>query len=377
LRKGFQSNKAHASSSSSVNSELVDESGPHVTGPMSKDRLMQYTFVALLILVGVSVFSWGITSLITAAIAVLVAVGLDAVIGLGMKSRGPINTMSAAVFGLIVALSYSLGTPSMFAVEVLALEAPEAYLYVALIAAIGMVLFKKLQGLADRKYVNPAAAAKLLVFVPFLDTVLIAKDHLVSGLLQLPALAGPIGYSVINNNGVASFASYIQTSFTNPGISLSGITTSSDVFWLLFVQKYHGWVGGASSLAVIIVGIGLFIACRRYIKWRITATYLATVALLGFALSFLYADGDPFLRVAFHLFIGSSIFLAFFMATDPATTPLTYVGQGIFGVGLGVLTVLIQTYMNFFGGSILALIIMNLTVPLLDRVGIHKPFGRR
>jgi electron transport complex protein RnfD len=377
LRKGFQSNKARASSSSSVNSELVVESGPHVTGPMSKDRLMQYTFVALLILVGVSFFSWGITSLITAAIAVLVAVGLDAVIGLGMKSRGPINTMSAAVFGLIVALSYSLGTPSMFAVEVLALEAPEAYLYVALIAAIGMVLFKKLQGLADRKYVNPAAAAKLLVFVPFFDTVLIARDHLVSGLLQLPALAGPIGYSVINNNGAASFASYIQTSFTNPGISLSGITTSSDVFWLLFVQKYHGWVGGASSLAVIIVGIGLFIACRRYIKWRITATYLATVALLGFALSFLYADGDPFLRVAFHLFIGSSIFLAFFMATDPATTPLTYAGQGIFGVGLGVLTVLIQTYMNFFGGSILALIIMNLTVPLLDHVGIHKPFGRR
>jgi electron transport complex protein RnfD len=377
LRKGFQSNKARASSSSSVNSELVVESGPHVTGPMSKDRLMQYTFVALLILVGVSFFSWGITSLITAAIAVLVAVGLDAVIGLGMKSRGPINTMSAAVFGLIVALSYSLGTPSMLAVEVLALEAPEAYLYVALIAAIGMVLFKKLQGLADRKYVNPAAAAKLLVFVPFFDTVLIARDHLVSGLLQLPALAGPIGYSVINNNGAASFASYIQTSFTNPGISLSGITTSSDVFWLLFVQKYHGWVGGASSLAVIIVGIGLFIACRRYIKWRITATYLATVALLGFALSFLYADGDPFLRVAFHLFIGSSIFLAFFMATDPATTPLTYAGQGIFGVGLGVLTVLIQTYMNFFGGSILALIIMNLTVPLLDHVGIHKPFGRR
>jgi electron transport complex protein RnfD len=69
--------------------------------------------------------------------------------------------------------------------------------------------------------------------------------------------------------------------------------------------------------------------------------------------------------------------LAFFMATDPATTPLTNMGQGVFGAGLGILTVLIQTYMSFFGGSILALVIMNLMVPLLDRVGIHKPFGRR
>jgi coenzyme F420 hydrogenase subunit beta len=83
--------------------------------------------------------------------------------------------------------------------------------------------------------------------------------------------------------------------------------------------------------------------------------------------------GDALLRLEFELLIGSSIFLAFFMATDPATTPLTYLGQMIFGVGLGVLTVLIQSYMNFFGGSILALVVMNLTSPLLDRVGRLRP----
>ena len=57
----------------------------------------------------------------------------------------------------------------------------------------------------------------------------------------------------------------------------------------------------------------------------------------------------------------------------PATTPLTYFGQSIFGVGLGVLAVLIQTYMGFLGGSILALVIMNFTSPLLDRFGLLKP----
>jgi electron transport complex protein RnfD len=358
--------------------ELVVEPAPHITGPMSKNHLMQYTFVALLILVGVSFFSFGVTSLMTSAIAVLVAVALDAVIGLGMKRRGPINTMSAAVFGLIVALSYSLGVPAMaqptdvLPKEVLA--APQAYVYVAIVSALGMIVFKKGQGLLGRKYVNPAATAKLIVLLPFVTTLLLAKGHFAlftEGGLGVPLLAGPIGNTVINNNGLASFVSYLQSCFANPAL-----TVPPDLYWIMIVQKFHGWVGGVSSLAVIIVGIGLFIAARNYIKWRITLSYLVTVSLMALLMTGIYG-GDALVRIVFELFIGSSIFLAFFMATDPATTPLTFTGQVIFGVGLGVLTVLIQTFMNFFGGSILALIIMNLTVPLIDRVGIHKPFGRR
>jgi electron transport complex protein RnfD len=353
--------------------ELTVESPPHIKGSMSKDRLMTYTFIALLILVGVSFFSWGITSLITSALAVLVAVGIDFLL-YKVTSDSPLNTMSAAVFGLIVALSYSLGLPSMRSVEPLPLEAPQAYIFVTAISAVGMVLFKKLQGLLGRKYVNPAATAKLLVTIPFISTILIAADHLRNGPLQFPSLAGPIGFTVIGTNGnpaYQSFAQGLQSCFSNPTA-----TTAPSVWEVLFLQRFHGWTGGASSLAVILVGVGLFIVCRKYIKWRITASYLLIVALMGLALAFAYGDGDPFLRVAFHLFVGSSIFMAFFMATDPATTPLTYTGQAIFGVGLGILTVLIQTYMNFFGGSILALVIMNLTVPLLDRAGVHKSFGR-
>jgi electron transport complex protein RnfD len=366
--------------------DLVVSPAPHITGTMSKNRLMLYTFVALLIIAVVSTVMWwpvttpsgwslGLTVALCSLIAVGVAVGIDALL-YKVAANSQLNTMSAAVFGLIVTLSYSLGVPAMRSVEVLPLEAPNAFLYVALISLIGLVLFKKLQGLLGRKYVNPAATAKLVVMLPFFNTILIAADHLRSGALGVPALAGPIGYSVINNNGVASFATYIFTSFANPAVSLPPTVTSSDVFWLLLVQKYHSWIGGASSLAVIIVGLGLFLVARKYIKWRITLSYLVTVTLMALLMTAIYG-GDPYLRIGFELFIGSSIFLAFFMATDPATTPLTGLGQGIFGVGLGILTVLIQTFMNFFGGSILALVIMNLTVPLLDHVGIHKPFGRR
>jgi electron transport complex protein RnfD len=342
-------------------------SKPKEYSPMTKNKLMTYTFIALLVLAVVSYISFGITSLIVTAVAVLVAVGIDFLL-YKVAADSPLNTMSAAVFGLIVALSYSLGQPTMASEPILLLGAPDAYLWVAFISTVGMVLFKKIQGLAGRKFVNPAAAAKLLVFIPFIDTVLLAKDHLVSGMLGVPALAGPIGYEVLGNNGLFPFAGYLQAHYSNPAA-----TAYSDVFQLLILQKYHGWIGGVSSIAVIVVGIALFVLCRRYIKWRITATYLATVALFALVLGFAYGDGDPLLRIAFHLFIGSSIFLAFFMATDPATTPLTYAGQGIFGVGLGVLTVLIQTYMNFFGGAILALVIMNLIVPKLDKIGKPKP----
>ena len=326
---------------------------------MTKDVLMKYTFVALCILAAVSFLAWGIESIILSLISVLVAVGIDFLFS-KVTARTPLNTMPAAVFGLIVALSYSLGIPSQLYREVLPRTAPMAYIYVALISMVGMVLFEKLQGLSGRKYVNPAAAAKLLVFLPFLYELFLPIEHS----QMLPPLTSAIDFS-----GSLSFGSFLQACFANAPLIGSN---AQDVLYTLVVLKYHGWTGGASSIAVIVVGIALFALCRRYIKWRITATYLATVALFAFALSYVYG-GDPLLRVSFHLFIGSSIFLAFFMATDSATTPLTYLGQVIFGVGLGTLTVLIQVFMNFFGGSILALVIMNLTSPLLDNVGKLHP----
>ena len=149
-----------------------------------------------------------------------------------------------------------------------------------------------------------------------------------------------------------------------------------DPLLTLTLLKNHGWLGGASSIAVIAVGIGVILFSRGYMKWRTPLTYLATIAIISASYGLINRE-DIILRVAFHLFVGSVIFLAFFMATDPATTPLTGLGQIIFAIGLGVLTFVFQVWGHFFGGSILALVIMNLTVPLLDRVGIHKPFGRR
>jgi ferredoxin len=149
-----------------------------------------------------------------------------------------------------------------------------------------------------------------------------------------------------------------------------------DVLGTMLFVKAHGWIGGFSSILVMIMGLVLFAVCRGYIKWRITLVYLVTTAVFSVVMGGIYG-GDIVLRMLFHLFMGSSIFMAFFMATDPATTPLTRLGQIIFGAGLAILTILIQTYTGFVGGSILALVIMNLTCPILDRVGVPKPSKTR
>lgn len=358
------------------------DSNTKLTKPKSlelanKSSFMKFTIIALSILTAVSVLSWGIVPVILVLVSVAVAVTLDYALSLVLKAKNPRNTLSAIVYGQIVALSYSLATTTSFAFgyyltafyqpELLPLVAPMAFVYVAIISAIGMVLFKKLQGLLKRKYVNPAAAAKLLVFLPFLSNFLLARAHADSILL-----AGPVGYNYDPANPSTSlsgaFGALMQGCFGNIAVRPDTLTVEpAQVFQTLTLLKYHGWVGGASSLAVIIVGLALFIIARKQIKWRITASYLATIGIMSGVMYWVFG-GDFLLRLGFELFIGSSIFLAFFMATDPETTPNSMVGQIVFGFGLALLTVLIQTFMGFLGGSILALVIMNLITPLLDRI---------
>ena len=350
---------------------------------MTKDKLMTYTFFSLVILTVITAALWstettpsgwnlGLTLGINAIIAVGIAVGLDAFLH-KIAADSPLNLMSAAVFGLIVTDCYTLGVPTMRTVELFPLEAPQCFVYVALMSAIGLVIFKKIVGLSGRKYVNPAAAAKIVVMIPFINTLLIAIDHLKSSALGVPLLSGPIGLSSpVNGNGLAGFGSYVISCFSNSNLAVPAATTNN-LLQVMFLDKFHAWPGGASTIAVIVVGIAFFAVARRYVKWRITVSYLVTAAIMALLLSFAYGDADLTVRLLFTLFIGSSIFLAFFMATDPATTPLTYTGQAIFGVGVAILTVLMQTYTQFFGASFVALIIMNLTVPALDRIGKLKP----
>jgi electron transport complex protein RnfD len=253
-----------------------------------------------------------------------------------------------------------------------------------------LVVFKKVQGLAGRKYVNPAAIAKLLIlgllFMPIMTSignysVLLPTDHINSINLLNPltpdAFGGPDYYPMDTTYlGSSLITCYSGNPMSVPYLLGQTADPLPDVLYTMVLAKAHGWIGGFSSIVVIVIGLLLFLVGREYFKWRITLVYLITTAIFAGIMGGIYG-GDIVLRILFHVFMGSSIFLAFFMATDPATTPITKMGQIIFGAGLAILTIIIQTYTGFLGGSILALVIMNLTCPILDRVGLPKPSSTR
>ena len=200
---------------------------------LTKNVLMKYTLIALAILTAVSALAWGLTPVLLAAISVSIAVALDYGFSLVLKDKGPINTWSAAVYGLIVSLSYSLANTNSFTFgpyltsryipELLPLTAPMAYVYVGVISAVGMAVFKKLQGMLKRKYVNPAAAAKLLVFLPFAQTVLLAQAHNDS----VP-LNGPIGYSYTPGSSpiYSAFGALVQACFGDVKVKSATVSVS-------------------------------------------------------------------------------------------------------------------------------------------------------
>jgi len=351
-----------------------------VKAPMTKNLLMQYTLISLFFIALLSYFVFGLDSLGISLISVGVAVGCDFLLSKVMGSKGPRNTMSAAVFGLIVAMSYSLGLPIMALESIPTLGGGlEQYLYPALISALGLIVFKKIAGLAGRKYVNPAAIAKLLVlallFMPTMVSLLPA-DHVNSIDLLNPLMPGSFGYPDYYPMETTTFGSSLLTCYSTDPMMPYNLGSFEnplpDVLLTMLVAKTHGWIGGFSSIIVIAIGLVFFAVSRGYIKWRITLSYLVATAVVSAIMGFIFG-GDIILRMVFHLFMGSSIFMAFFMATDPATTPITRLGQNIFGIGLALITVILQTFTGFFGASILGLVIMNLTSPLLDKIGILNP----
>lgn len=355
---------------------------------MTKNLLMNYTFYSLFVIAFLSYIAFGLQSFVLSIITVGVAVLCDILLSKVMGAKGTSNLMSAATFGLIVALSYSLGETTgagMFTEKIPAISGElDTYLFAALISAVGLIVFKKIQGLLGRKYVNPAATAKLLVLgllllLPILSySTLLPTSHSDANAINLQnpwtpdAFGGP-DFQPIDTDKFAFtlLACYAEDPLSVPYVIMEVSDPLPDVLNVMLVAKYHGWVGGFSSILVIAVGIVLIALSHGYFKWRITLAYLVGTAVLSVLMGFLYG-GDIILRLLFHLFMGSSIFMAFFMATDPATTPITRTGQLIFGTGLAILTMIIQVYTGFLGGSILALVVMNLTCPILDRVGLSK-----
>lgn len=137
----------------------------------------------------------------------------------------------------------------------------------------------------------------------------------------------------------------------------------------MFLGNIPGCIGEASALALL--AGGAYLVYRKVISIRIPAAYLGAVAVL----SLIFSKIDPMQWMLYSLFGGGVMLGAIFMATDYATSPATPLGQILYGIGCGVLTVLFRNYGLFPEGVTYAILIMNAFVWVLDRYTAPRRFG--
>ena len=324
------------------------EDPPHMHIGFGKNELMLKTFLMMCIIAFASVIVMGLDALIH----ILLAIGTVLIVHSSIYSYQLLKNIeptykspaSPLVAGMIVGLAMPIAAPFEVTVGV---------------ALLTILVFKYGQGrYFKRKYLNPAAASKVLLLL------LLSLKTLNEGLIFH---THHLDLNLMTAEGLQS-SMWIFSRETLPIIGTELSPAQS-----LFLWQTHGWIGGGSSLVVLIVG-AISAYWLRY-KWRIIVSTLVTMTVLA-AGTGLYLGGDPILRIAFHVFTGSVIFLIFFMATEPQSTPLTENSQYVFGISLAVLTFALQL-LNVLGGSIIALVILNMATPYLDKIGIKTPYGHK
>ena len=132
----------------------------------------------------------------------------------------------------------------------------------------------------------------------------------------------------------------------------------------LMMGRQMGAIGATFGLGLIIGGIYLMI--RGFIRWEISLTFIAGVYLT--ALLFNIADPVRFAGPGFHIFTGYTLIGAFFLATDDSSSPVWFVPMLIYGAVGGIMTVLIRNIGAYVDGVILAVLVINLIHPLLDKI---------
>ena len=142
--------------------------------------------------------------------------------------------------------------------------------------------------------------------------------------------------------------------------------------WGLLVGQVNGSLGETSAVAIVLGGI--YLLSRRVISWEIPLSMIL-VCFIFIELGH-YIALTPF-DPLHHLISGSLLFGAFFIATDPVTSPLTRKAKLLYGAGIGFLVLVIRLFSSYPEGVMFAVLVMNATVPLLDRWTIPRPLGAR
>ena len=328
-----------------MNNILNVSPSPHQQSPETTRKLMYGVVIALLPALAASIYYFGIGAIIVTLTSVLSCVAVEYLIQrFILKVKPSISDGSAVVTGLLLAFN----VPSNLPVHIIAIGA---------IIAIGVAKMT-FGGLGNNPF-NPALVGRvfLLISFPVQMTSWTVPTGFKTGYADAVTGATPLG---LLSEGVKN------------GDTVSAIMEKIPSHMQLFYGQMGGSMGEVAALALIIGGI--YLLWKKIITWHIPVTVLFTVALFTGILWLV--DPTKFADPLFHLLTGGLMLGAIYMATDYVTSPMTHKGMIIYGIGIGVITVLIRTWGAYPEGVSFAILIMNAFVPLLNMYIKPRRFGR-
>ena len=338
-------------------------SAPHAHAPDSVPRIMGLVLAAAApaLFCGVALFGWpALDLLLVTVITCLLCEAACLRLG-GKPPRLFLGDGSAALTGVLLAMSLP----------------PWAPWWVGTVGGVfAIVVGKQVFGGIGQNLFNPAMLARvmLLVSFPVEMTLWLEPRPLFSS--QAPGfLEGlAITFGGIPNIDAVSGATVLSHLRTELGLSreLGQILPGRYQPGLAGV----GWTGGSAgetSDLLILFG-GLWLLWRRAITWQIPVAMLLAVLVLSGGLHL--ADPRRFAGPEVHLLSGGLMLGAFFIATDPVTSPTTKLGQLIFGAGCGALIYIIRVWGGYPEGVAFAVVLMNAATPLIDHYARPRIYGR-
>lgn len=321
-----------------MNKYLVSPS-PHIHSAVSTKSLMRDVVIALSPAVIVSVIFYGWSELLILAVSVLTCVALEwAVTKWLMKKPSTVGDLSAVVTGVLLALNLPSTTPW----------------WIVLIGAIVAIGIAKLSfgGLGQNLF-NPAITARVFLLISFPQQM--TDWTAAPGFLHFTdAVSGATLLGVYGEGGMEALRAL-------------GYPLNTSLFFDI------GGSAGEISAIALIVGF-IYLLCRKVIKPWISLSILGTVALISGI--FFIADPEVYTGPAFNLLTGGMLLGAFFMATDYVTSPMSTLGGIIYGVGIGLIVMMIRYFGAYPEGMSFAILIMNCAVPLINRWCHQKKYGR-
>jgi electron transport complex protein RnfD len=329
---------------SNEKSNWLVSSSPHLHSRDSVPKIMLTVVLALMPAMAASIYFFGWNAIRLTLVCVVSCVAFEFIARRLMRRNAGIDDFSAVVTGLLLAFNLPPSLPSWMAV-------------VGCFAAI--VITKQLYGGIGYNIFNPALIGRAVLLIAFpvaMTTWLTPGQGFFPGADAITT-ATPLGFWK-----TACRQGPLDPQFFHNFPIMS-----------LLTGNRPGCIGETPALALLLGG-GILL-WRRCIYWYTPLAYIATVSVSAAILHF--ADPASNLPVPYHLLTGGLILGAFFMATDMVTTPTTKSGLLIFGVGCGILTMLIRKWGGYPEGVSFSILIMNALTPLIDRATRPNVFGRR